>query len=251
MMPGSPDRGARSARVTGLALVTLAFGLLALFTPLRGAEYPASRVGWLLAFAAAVEMLHALRRSTTAARRQATGEAVVSMMIALLLINAPLVTAQALRLLVAAWFGLDAVRQAARVLRESTRPERSRAAIAALGNTAVVALLLARGWALAWVVAIAGALRIFGIAWHIMTAPIHTAADADESVIDELGLADQPEAARIAAEVEAAERARAPIDRRWTASFITTLFAIHVGRMRTEATILGLISPAVAVLGDV
>jgi hypothetical protein len=44
--------------------------------------------------------------------------------------------------------------------------------------------------------------------------------------------------------------ARAPIDRAWTISFIVTLFAIHIGRMEVDLTFLGLISPAVAVLGD-
>jgi 3',5'-cyclic AMP phosphodiesterase CpdA len=43
---------------------------------------------------------------------------------------------------------------------------------------------------------------------------------------------------------------RAPIDRGWTVAFIATLLAIHTGRMSTELTILGMISPAVAVLGD-
>ncbi len=241
--------GARDARVSGLALVALALGLLTLVTPFSGAEFPASRVGWLLALAAGVELLHAFRRSTSTARRQATGGAVISMMIALFLINAPFVTANALRLLVAGWFAVDGVRYAGRVVRESTRTERMLAALAALGNAAVV-LLLASGWGLTWVVTIAGALRIFGIAWNIMIAPIFSATDADETVISELGLTDQPEAVRIAAEVEAAERARAPIDRGWTVAFIATLFAIHIGRMRTDATILGLISPGVAVLGD-
>ena len=66
----------------------------------------------------------------------------------------------------------------------------------------------------------------------------------------ELGLADQPGAAAMAAEIEAAERTRAPIDRGWTLSFIATLFAIHIGRMSTDLTLLGLLSPAVAVAGD-
>ena len=42
----------------------------------------------------------------------------------------------------------------------------------------------------------------------------------------------------------------APIDRAWTLAFIVTLFAIHIGRMSTDLTVLGLMSPAVAVAGD-
>ena len=55
----------------------------------------------------------------------------------------------------------------------------------------------------------------------------------------------------MAAEIEAARARRA---RRSIAagrsSFIATLFAIHIGRMGTDGTLLGLISPGVAVLGD-
>ena len=101
-----------------------------------------------------------------------------------------------------------------------------------------------------WVVPVAGALRIFGIAWNIASRRCYTTAEAEETVLDELGLADQPGAAAMATEIEAAERSRAPIDRGWTLSFIATLFAIHIGRMSTDLTLLGLLSPAVAVAGD-
>jgi uncharacterized membrane protein HdeD (DUF308 family) len=241
----------RQRRVTGLGVASLILAILALAAPLSAAESPAARVGWLLAFAASIEGLHALRRTTSAARRQATIGAVISAAIALLLINAPLVAAEALRYLVAGWFAIDAFRYAVRALREATRAERGLAVAAALGNTAcLLVLLLARGWVLTWVVAIAGALRICGIAWNIMVAPVHTTAEADETVLDELGVADQPRAAEMVAEVSASERARAPIDRGWTLAFVATLFAIHAGRMSIDRTLLGLVSPAVAVLGD-
>ena len=251
-MPSLPGQVTSDRRaVTSLAIVTLGLGLIALVTPFSGAEFPASRIGWCLALAAGVEMLHAMRRSTAEARRQATIGAVVSMAIAFFLINAPLVAAEALRLAVACWFALDAVRQAIAIFRMADRAERARAAVVALGNAAVaMLLLLARGRALAWVVSIAGAVRIFGIAWNIMAAPIYTTDQADETVISELGLADQPVAVAMLAEVDAAQTARAPVDRGWTLAFIATLFAIHIGRMRTDLTILGLVSPAVAVLGD-
>src|SRR4029079_1531500 len=167
------------------------------------------------------------------------------------LINAPYVATQALRLLVAGWFAVDAIRYAIATVRATDRSDKIWRALATLGNVAVLLpLILARGAALTWVVTIAGALRIFGIAWNIRSAPIHTASDVDETVISELGLSDQPEAIAMAAEVSASEAARAPSDRGWTISFIATLFAIHVGRMSTDLTFIGLASPAVAVLGD-
>ena len=95
--------------------------------------------------------------------------------------------------MIAGWFAVDAIRYAIDLFRSRGRKQRSIAAWAALGNVAVVLLILfARGWLLTWVVAIAGALRIFGIAWNIIVAPVFTTAEADETVVDELGLADDP-----------------------------------------------------------
>ena len=241
----------RGTGLTGLAAATLGLALLALATPLSGTETPIVRVGWLLAVAAGIEGLHALRRSTAAARRHATVGAVISMAIALFLINAPFVAAKALRFLVGGWFAIDAVRGAISMRRRSDSSDRSFEVAVLAGNAAVaLVLFLATGWLLTWVFAIAGALRIAGIAWSIMAAPVYTTADADDTVVSELGLADQPAAVEVAAEVEASEQQRAPIDRGWTLAFIVTLFAIHAGRMSVDATLLGLVSPAVAVLGD-
>ena len=245
----APDKPRR--RVTVLAAVTAGLGLLALLAPLSEAEHPESRVGGLLAIVATVEALHSLRRSTLAERRAGTVSALISMAIALFLMNAPFVAAQALRIMIAGWFAVDAARYAFDAARTRDRRERALAALAALGNAAVVLLMvLTRAWDLAWVIALAGAFRIFGIAWNIIVAPVLTTAEASESVVDELGLADQPGAAELVAEIEAAERTRAPIDRGWTLSFIVTLFAIHIGRMSTDLTLLGVLSPAVAVAGD-
>ena len=234
-----------------MAVVTLLLGLLALATPLGGSQYPTSRIGGLLAIAAIVEALHALRRSTAAARKKGTISAVISMAIALFLINAPLLAGASLQLVIAGWFAVDAVHSALDLARSRERKERSIAALTTLANVGVVLLiLLARGSLSTWVVAIAGALRIFGITWNIIVVPVFTTAEADNAIVDELGLADQPGAAAMAAEIEAAEWERATIDRGWTLSFIVTLFAIHIGRMRTDLTLLGLLSPAVAVAGD-
>ena len=238
-------------RLPALTIVTLVLGLLALVAPLGGAEHPAARVGALLFVAGAIEALHSLRRSTAASRRNATISAIISIAMALFLISAPFVAAQSLRFLIAGWFAIDAVRYVLILVRSRQRDEQVTAALAALGNLTVVLLMVfARGWPLEWVVPIAGALRIFGIAWNIATAPVHTTRDAEDTIVDELGLADQPGAAAMATEVAAAEQSRAPIDRAWTMSYITTLFAIHIGRMSADLTLLGLLAPAVAVAGD-
>ena len=244
--------GRSRLRITTVGVVTLGLGLLALAAPVSRAEFPAARVGWLLTLAAGLELFHAMRQSNADLRRRATIGGMISMAIAIFLINAPFVAARGLRLLVAGWFAIDAIRYAIGTFRRTDGTERALAALAALGNTVLALLLLfARGSAEAWVIAVAGAGRIVGIAWNMATAPVHTTADADDTVVRELGLTGEPEAVALAAEVEAAERGRAPADRAWTIAFILTLFAIHIGRMRADLTMLGLLSPGIAVLGDV
>ena len=120
-----------------------------------------------------------------------------------------------------------------------------------LGNVSVALLLfLGREWLREWTVAIAVALRIFGTAWNIVTSAVHTAADADETVVADLGIGDHAVIAQMTASVEASEVARAGVDRAWVWSFIATLFAIHIGRMAPDGTLLGFLAPAVAVAGD-
>jgi uncharacterized membrane protein HdeD (DUF308 family)/3',5'-cyclic AMP phosphodiesterase CpdA len=251
MLPSLDTSARRRPTITTLGAVTLVLAVLAFLTPFSPVEVPTTRVGFLLALAAGIEVLHAQRRATAQARRRATTGAILSMTIALFLINAPFVAAQALRVVVAVWFGVDAVRYAIGAVRGKDTSPRSVTILAALGNAAVTVLLLfARGWVLTWVVALAGALRIFGISWNIMAAEVYTTADADETVVGQLGLSDRSEATALAAEVETNEKTRGPIDNGWTLAFIATLFAIHIGRMSTDLTILGLVSPAVAVLGD-
>ena len=109
---------------------------------------------------------------------------------------------------------------------------------------------MGREWATAWTVAIAAALRIFGVAWNIAVSPIHAIGDAEETVVAELGFSDSPRVVAMAAEIEASETARASVDRGWILAFVATLFAIHIGRMGTDRTLLGLLAPAVAVAGD-
>ena len=43
---------------------------------------------------------------------------------------------------------------------------------------------------------------------------------------------------------------RSAIDRGWVLGFLATLFAIHLGRMGLDRTFLAVVSPGVAVLGD-
>jgi uncharacterized membrane protein HdeD (DUF308 family) len=237
--------------ISALPLVVAGIGLLALIAPLRAAEQPLTRVGALLALAGGLEVLHGVRRTEAAALRRAVTSGVITVVMGLLVINAPYVAGTALVLFLAVSFALDAVGYVGTAWRSTEKRARLLNALAASGNLAVAVLLLVtRQMPVTWLVAVAGALRILGIAWTMATSPVHAVRDAGLTVIDDLGVADHPEAAVLQAQIAAEESARAPSDRRWTIAFIVTLFAIHVARMQPDGSLLGYVAPAIAVLGD-
>ncbi len=240
----------RSFRLEWFALVAIACGGVALIAPFGAAEQPLLRVGALLALAGGIETVHGLRRSSLAAVRRAVSSGIITLLMALLVINAPFIAGTALVLFLAVSFGLDAIGHV-RARRRSAEPRaRLFAGLAALGDVAVSILLLVTSQiSTTWLIAIAAALRCFGIAWTMAAAAVYDADDAARTVVDDLDL-EKGEAAGLREQLMQEEKARAPADLRWTLAFVATLFAIHIARMQPDGSLLGLVAPAVAVLGD-
>src|SRR5262249_13978117 len=94
-----------------------------------------------------------------------------------------------------------------------------------------------------------GALGILGVGWNMVMSPPPTRDTA--AAIRDFGLPDHPDLIRLSERLAHEERARRPYDRRWIMALIAILFAIHVGRMHAEWTLVGLLAPIVAVAGDV
>jgi len=237
----------------GMALLCTILAVLAIFAPWMARTAPAERVGVLLAAAAIAEIAHGFRRSAAAAQRSAWFNGLVTLAMGVLLVNAPWVAGAALVLLLAGWFALDAVRHfagAARGLKQGTQVWAF--VLPGLGNLAVaLGLLVLPKRGAVWAIAIAGALRILGTAWNIMSAPVFTAADSDRTVLDDLALPDRPELVELADRIATEESRRAPIDREWVVALIAVLFAIHLGRTGLDRSFLGIMTPTLAVLGDI
>lgn len=243
--------GSRPRHLEWLSALVIACGLLSLVAPLGAAEQPLLRVGALLALSGALETLHGLRRDTTAAVGRAVASGVITLLMALLVINAPFIAGNALVLFLAGSFALDAIGHTRVFWRSTEPPARMLALLGALGDAAAcVLLLVARQVSVTWLVAIAAALRCFGVAWTMATTPVHQVGDAAEAVVDDLDLDDDRQAATIRDRLAAEEKVRAPNDTRWILSFLATLFAIHIARMRVDGSLLGFVAPGVAVLGD-
>ncbi|MFO0842041.1 MAG: metallophosphoesterase [Gemmataceae bacterium] len=236
----------------GFALTALLLVALALLSPLSGTPGH-GKVGLLLVLAAVLEFAHGFRRSTAEGQRAAWLGGVVTLAMGVMLLHAIYLNAAAVVLFLSGWFALDGVRSLVGAFRH--KGERRSALVwvlAGLGNLGVCAALLAAPrYAFAWAVAIAAACRIFGAASSIALAPVFTPGDSGRAAVETLGLPDSPELQEIAVRITEEEAARARVDRGWIVGFLATLLAIHIGRMGFDRTFLGIMSPGVAVLGDV
>jgi uncharacterized membrane protein HdeD (DUF308 family) len=99
-------------------------------------------------------------------------------------------------------------------------------------------------------------LRMAASGWQTMFAPSPSDADAFTRPEDQhpnrgLRLPPHPIVGFIHREAIADAASRAPTDFYWSVIFIVVFFAIHVGRLDAEWTWLGMLSPAVATLGDI
>jgi Short repeat of unknown function (DUF308) len=100
-------------------------------------------------------------------------------------------------------------------------------------------------------------LYIMSTGWTVFFAPKEGLADIDvdratnEHPDERLGLAPHEELGRLRAAAAERELAALHLDAFWIIVLILVFFAIHAGRLQTDWTWLGLISPLVAVAGDV
>ena len=99
-------------------------------------------------------------------------------------------------------------------------------------------------------------LRMAASGWQTIFAPSPSDADLftrpeDHHPNRRLGLEPHPIIGFIHREAIADAASRAPTDFYWSVIFVVVFFAIHVGRLDAEWTWLGMLSPAVATLGDI
>lgn len=98
--------------------------------------------------------------------------------------------------------------------------------------------------------------RMAASGWQAMFAPVAVEADEFARLEDEhpnraLGLGPHPVIGFIHREAIADAGEQEPSDFYWSAIFVMVFFAIHVGRLDAEWTMLGMVSPAVATAGDI
>ena len=236
---------------TGIGLL---LGALALLTPFLDLAEPPSHIGGLLIWAAILETAHGFRRAENKSRMSAWFSGGMTMLIGTLMINAKLFQQKPLVDFVMVLFLIDATRYL--VLFFKTRQKEKKSTwtylLSGLGNGVVVLLIiLFRGKGLDWVVSLSGALRIFGTVYGLYTARIGSVGKVAEEIVDSLGLRGNKELEALAAKLGEESERRAPIDASWIATFIMVLFFIHLGRMGFDQSVVGIISPLIAAIGDI
>lgn len=99
-------------------------------------------------------------------------------------------------------------------------------------------------------------LRMAASGWQAIFAPAPVDADEFTRMEDEhpnraLGLGPHPVIGFIHREAIADAGSQTPSDLYWSVIFVMVFFAIHVGRLDAEWTMLGMVSPGVATAGDI
>src|SRR5262249_45834287 len=167
---------------TALATGALILALLAAAAPLFAGPATPTVVGLALIAGACLELAHGVRRSTLEGRRSAWIGGAITLAMGTLVLQAGDLVGRAILLLLAGWFGLDAIRYTVSRTVERNAPLRARV-LPALGyGLLAILLILARGLAVRWVIALASAFRLVGTAWDIRTAPAYREADAGDTV---------------------------------------------------------------------
>jgi uncharacterized membrane protein HdeD (DUF308 family) len=227
-------------------------GILALLMPFWEVAEPASYAGGLLVWAAILEIIHGFRRAESWARNSAWISGAITLIIGALLINAILFQTQALVDFILFLFLIDSLRYVRTWFKQKRagHPELT-TLMSGIGNLVVVIIVFfnkSRGQE--WVIAITTALRIFGTVLNLYTARLGNVRQVSQDVIAALGMTGNAELEELARKIETDENRNAEADTRWVIIFIVFLFFIHLGRMGFDRSALGILSPLVAVIGD-
>lgn len=237
-----------SARLIGILLFVL--GAIAMIAPLVSSVWGVPAVGIAIFLAGSVELVDAWHSDNT---RTHLSSAIFSVLAGALISLQSAFAFSGLMVMTAAVLLVDGGTNVARSLRGSGLWD----FINGAANVALAVIV----WWLRDTIGVLGfgfllSLRMAASGWQTLAAPVRGDAaefDAQENQHPNraLGLPPHPIIGFIHQEAIANAAWRTPTDFYWSVIFVVVFFAIHVGRLDAEWTWLGMITPAVATLGDV
>ena len=248
--------GSFSQRAYGALLVV--FGLIAIVTPFRAGGWAIAILGLLLLLAGVVEVIQGLRTPVPSSTWATYLTGVLMILGGLLLFARPVLVIGGLLALIALLMAADGVTKIVSACKDQRGQARWWTMFNGIVNLLLALLMWRQGAATGAVVLGVGlGLYLMSTGWTALFAPakgvedVHVAQGTNEHPDARLGLPPHAEFGRLRVAAVERERAARPIDAFWIMVLILVFFAIHAGRLQADWTWLGVISPLVAVLGDV
>lgn len=248
--------GSFSRRAYGALL--LVFGLIAIITPFSAGGWAISILGLILLLAGVVEVIQGLRTQSPSSTSMTYLTGVLMILGGLLLFARPVMVIGGLLALIALLMAADGVTRLVSAFKDKLGQARWWTIFNGIVNLLLALLIWRQGASTAAVVLGVGlGLYIMSTGWTALFAPddgvedIDVARATNEHPDERLGLPPHAEFGRLRAAAVEREMAALPIDNFWIIVLILVFFAIHAGRLQAHWTWLGLISPLVAVIGDV
>lgn len=245
----------QSARIQKIIFAAILFvlAIIVLFVPAY-VTTTVEQIGILLVWASLIVFVQSFKRSSQQERNSGLASSLITMLIGFILINIDYLIGTAALLFVSCLFAFDALRQLIIFLKKRKKGIFSITALLSfIGNLIVLLVIFfLRGTGSAeWLMAITAGLRIAGMGFEVLTARLGAMSEVSEDVLKGLRLHDVPGLNEVAQRIEEEEFTRAAVDRRWIITFLFVLFFIHLGRIGFDRSSTGLLSPFIALVGDI
>jgi len=236
-----------------LSIFCMVLAGLSFLSPVWPGVEVVSHIGALTVFTGLIEVYHGFRRNTNASRRTAMYSGAFSMLIGAILINAKMLISDSLPFIIAAIFFIESLRYFRNYY--VNRPSGKNITfdfLAGFGNLLLAGgIFFFTGKGIQWVLATIMGARMIGVGLSLLAAKIGTLDQVSEDIVRDMGLEKFEKLPVLAQAIEDDEATRAPYDRQWIVIFLFVLFFIHLGRMGLDRTAIGILSPMVALIGDV
>ena len=249
----STSLGSFSQRAYGALLLVL--GLIAIVTPFSAGGWAISILGLIVLVAGVIGVIQGLRTQSPTSTTYLTG--VLMILGGLLLFARPVMVIGGLLAFVALFMVADGITKIVRAFTDKLGHARWWTIFNGIVNLLLALLIWRQGASTGAVVLGVGlGLYIMSTGWTALFAPdegvedVDVAQMANEHPDERLGLPPHAEFGRLRVAAVEREKVALPIDTFWIVVMILVFFAIHAGRLQTDWTWLGLISPLVAVIGD-
>jgi uncharacterized membrane protein HdeD (DUF308 family) len=233
-------------------------GLLAILSAFFVGTLAVFLVGLLLIACGTLEMLETFQVADEAGRRATYLSGALSILAGILLLAQPDLLLRGLAWFVAASFFIDGIGKVVVAVRGQTAGAARRWMLVSGLLNAVLAGVLVAQWPVAGhaMLAVLVGIRMLTAGWSMLLgreAKLFPVSESPPGLHPDrkLRLGPHPEFLAIEESFQAAQVHQRWANAVWCWTFVIVFFAIHIGRMHVGASLVGMISPLVATVGDV